>query len=191
VRGRPRRRRLAEINPDELADKVTDAVAVHVRRVAEESGWKLDVPADPRGSKLHQHVKLLAECAIGTASVEEDGSISRVDARFALSLCVATVATAVWGRPVLSRGHLPRKNVEDLSNDWIGELHLVLMAAPARVDLGMGKDISAADLSLLYGCSPAHVRLCCRNGTLPAKRVEGGWIIKAEDAMQWMKRGET
>lgn len=45
---------------------------------------------------------------------------------------------------------------------------------------------SASDLAKRAGVSPSYVARLCRTGKLPATRLGGTWIIRAEDAERWL-----
>jgi len=52
--------------------------------------------------------------------------------------------------------------------------------------------LSATDLAKKAGVAPSYIARLCRTGRLPASKLGGTWMIRAEDAEAWLaKRGQS
>lgn len=158
--------RLAAIDPQRLAAEVCAGVldyAAHLLlSVATSAAGQWRLPEPDGLLDLRYTVVTLAGYAQGRhgldAPVEE----------YLISLL------PLWQYPAHARGSVDtpeydramRGDLDDLADDWRGQLCLVMVAATGREAMSAGRPVSVAQLAALAGVSPDHVRLLARRGEL-------------------------
>ncbi|MFE1344716.1 helix-turn-helix domain-containing protein [Streptomyces sp. NPDC058757] len=63
-------------------------------------------------------------------------------------------------------------------------------AETPTVGHGQGGLLGVAEASRILGCNPSYVRRLCHLGTIPAQRLQGGWVIEAA-ALDDYRHGRT
>lgn len=165
---------LYQIKPDELANEVTEALEAHLGSLAIALGKSV---VDIGPSDLRHSVRVLAHYAINGGKL--DSSVHE----YMISML------PIWSRasdgPCVQTPEFDDVDKIDPTT-WVGQLVLVMRAACGREAIQEGTPVLPADLAVLGGVSPQHVRLLIRKGEIVAQGDGGRWEIAADEAKRWL-----
>lgn len=177
---------LYTINPEKLADEVVHQVHAHAQHLAIGIGMALSDPMvevagkwvpTPGPNNLWHSVHTLARYAI------HGGQLDAPVHEYLISMM------PIWSRAADSGGvTTPEFDDPDKANPefWVGQLVYVMRGALGREQLDRGKAIAPAELAVLGGVSPQHVRLLLRNGEIVGEDDGSSWTVPAVEAKRWL-----
>lgn len=115
----------------------------------------------------------------------------------------ARLASTTFAALVLYLGDRTRANGGAITPEARDLLHALNRAAqgpssasatpddgPPTVVHGQGQLLGVAEAARVLGCNPSYVRRLCHRGTIPAQRLQGGWVIEA-GALDDYRHGRT
>lgn len=166
--------RLADLNPDELADEIVRMVEDHVVSQI----MRLDMTAIPPKfdgpPELRFSARLLVAFAqVGLRATDWPEVACAMDA--IQSVCEALYSCA--GEPTFGGGILDTKDLDPRE-----PIDIVLLAAHARVRIAERGRVPVRELACLAGVDPDHVRLLGRKGEIEI--VDGE--VRSAECRRWL-----